>query len=61
MVDGVIQEEPLSIDVSSQLTGNMAELIGNEISWLNPLDIENITVLKMLLPRLFTVQGLQTV
>ena len=37
VVDGVIQEEPLSIDVSSQLTGNM------------------------LLPRLFTVQGLQTV
>ena len=46
VVDGVIQEEPLSIDVSSQLTGNMADLIGNEISWLNPLDIENVTVLK---------------
>lgn len=46
VVDGVIQEEPLSIDVSSQLTGNMAELIGNEISWLNPNDIDNITVLK---------------
>ena len=46
VVDGVIQEEPLKIDVSSQLTGNMAELIGNEISWLNPNDIENITVLK---------------
>ena len=46
VVDGVIQEEPLSIDVSSQLAGNMAELIGNEISWLNPNDIENITVLK---------------
>ncbi len=46
VVDGVIQEEPLSIDVSSWLTGNMAELIGNEISWLNPNDIENITVLK---------------
>lgn len=46
VVDGVIQEEPLKIDVSSQLTGNMAELIGNEISWLNPNDIDNITVLK---------------
>lgn len=46
VVDGVIQEEPLKIDVSSQLAGNMAELIGNEISWLNPNDIDNITVLK---------------
>jgi len=46
VVDGVIQEEPLKIDVSSQLAGNMKELIGNEISWLNPNDIDNITVLK---------------
>ena len=46
VVDGVIQEEPLKIDVSSQLAGNMKELIGNEIAWLNPNDIDNITVLK---------------
>lgn len=46
VVDGVIQEDPLSIDVSSAITSDMRELIGNQISWLNPQDIENITVLK---------------
>ena len=46
VVDGIIQEDPLSIDISSAITSDMRELIGNQISWLNPLDIENITVLK---------------
>ena len=46
VVDGVIQEDPLSIDISSALTSDMRELIGNQISWLNPQDIDNITVLK---------------
>ena len=46
VVDGVIQEDPLSIDVSSSMTTDMKELIGNQISWLNPQDIETITVLK---------------
>lgn len=46
VVDGVIQEDPLSIDISSSITSDMRELIGNQISWLNPMDIENITVLK---------------
>lgn len=46
VVDGVIQEDPLSIDISSAITSDMRELIGNQISWLNPQDIENITVLK---------------
>lgn len=46
VVDGVIQEDPLSIDMSSALTSDMKELIGNQISWLNPNDIEDITVLK---------------
>ena len=46
VVDGVIQEDPLSIDISSALTSDMKELIGNQISWLNPQDIDNITVLK---------------
>ena len=46
VVDGVIQEDPLSIDISSALTSDMRELIGNQVSWLNPQDIDNITVLK---------------
>ena len=46
VVDGVIQEDALTIDISSTLTGDMKELIGNQISWLNPQDIDNITVLK---------------
>lgn len=46
VVDGVIQEDPISIDLSSSITSDMRELIGNQISWLNPQDIENITVLK---------------
>ena len=46
VVDGVIQEDPLSIDMSSSITSDMKELIGNQISWLNPQDIESITVLK---------------
>ena len=46
VVDGGIQEDPLSIDMSSAITSDMRELIGNQISWLNPQDIDNITVLK---------------
>ena len=46
VVDGVIQEDPLSIDMSSAITSDMRELIGNQVSWLNPQDIEEITVLK---------------
>lgn len=46
VVDGVIQEDALSIDMSSAITSDMRELIGNQVSWLNPQDIDNITVLK---------------
>lgn len=46
VVDGVIQEDALYLDMSSAITGDMKELIGNQISWLNPQDIDNITVLK---------------
>lgn len=46
VVDGVIQTDPLKIDASDALTEEMSTLIGNQISWLNPQDIETITVLK---------------
>lgn len=46
VVDGIIQPDPLPIDASSAITQDMRNLIGNQISWLNPSDIETITVLK---------------
>lgn len=55
VVDGIIQEDPLPFDTRSlDALGNISQdnfdmvkdFIGNAISWLNPNDIENITVLK---------------
>ncbi len=55
VVDGIIQEDPLPfetkvLDAQGGITENNFEFIrsfvGNSISWLNPSDIESITVLK---------------
>ena len=50
VVDGVIQSDPLPIpDDASPLSAEMdglRETASNAISWLNPADIETITVLK---------------
>ena len=50
VVDGVIQTNPLPIpDDASPISDemdNLRETAGNAISWLNPMDIETITVLK---------------
>lgn len=46
VVDGIIQSDPLPFDASSALTDDLTQMIGNQISWLNPADIETITVLK---------------
>ena len=46
VVDGVIQPDPLSLDQSSLMTDDLKTILGNQISWLNPSDIETITVLK---------------
>lgn len=46
VVDGIIQADPIELNASDVLTEDMATLIGNQVSWLNPLDIETITVLK---------------
>lgn len=46
VVDGIIQEDPLDITGTSAMTDDLANLISNQIAWLNPSDIENITILK---------------
>lgn len=55
VVDGVIQEDPLpfstqTLDAQGGITESnfdyIRNFVGNSISWLNPMDIERITVLK---------------
>ena len=46
VVDGIIQSDPLPFDVSTSMTEDLTTMLGNQISWLNPSDIETITVLK---------------
>lgn len=46
VVDGIIQPDPLSLDNTDLIASDLKNLVGNQISWLNPADIETITVLK---------------
>lgn len=46
VVDGVIQPDNLPFDISTSMTEDLKTMLGNQISWLNPNDIETITVLK---------------
>ena len=46
VVDGIIQPDPLPIDQSNMMVDDLKNILGNQISWLNPADIETITVLK---------------
>ncbi len=46
VVDGIIQPDPIPINANMAVVGNMQEMVGSQISWLNPNDIETITVLK---------------
>lgn len=41
-----MQEDPLELEVSSSMTQDLKDIIGSQVSWLNPMDIETITVLK---------------
>ncbi|MEN8118842.1 MAG: SusC/RagA family TonB-linked outer membrane protein [Bacteroidota bacterium] len=45
VVDGIIQPDFVDLDISSEL-GDLENIIGNQVSWLNPDDIESVTVLK---------------
>ena len=47
MVDGVIQEDPLPFSTQTlDAQGGITESNFNSISWLTPMDIDRITVLK---------------
>lgn len=46
VVDGIIQEDPLELNATSIMTEDLKNIIGNQISWLNPADIESISILK---------------
>ncbi|MBS7200179.1 MAG: TonB-dependent receptor plug domain-containing protein, partial [Bacteroidales bacterium] len=46
VVDGVIQPDPLQLDQNDIMVDDLKNILGNQISWLNPADIETITVLK---------------
>lgn len=47
VVDGIIQEDfSVDLDDNKIMTQDLKDIIGNQISWLNPADIENITILK---------------
>lgn len=46
VVDGIIQDDPISINALTGMVDDMKNIIGNQVSWLNPDDIETITVLK---------------
>ncbi|WP_443938397.1 SusC/RagA family TonB-linked outer membrane protein [Pedobacter sp. MW01-1-1] len=46
VVDGIIQPDPIKLDISSDLAGDLNNIVGSQISWLNPSDINTITILK---------------
>lgn len=46
VVDGIIQPAPIPITQEDIMTDDLKNILGNQISWLNPQDIKDITVLK---------------
>ena len=46
VVDGIIQSDPIKLNASAVMTQDLSTIIGNQIAWLNPQDIETLTVLK---------------
>ncbi len=46
VVDGVIQPDPIKLNTTELWAKDLKEVLGNQVSWLNPHDIETITVLK---------------
>lgn len=46
VVDGIIQDDPIRFNATIGTIDDMENIIGDQVSWLNPSDIETITVLK---------------
>ncbi len=46
VVDGIIQPDVIPLNSRNGQTDDLKNIIGNQVSWLNPEDIETITVLK---------------
>lgn len=46
VVDGIIQDEPIQLNTSNGAVDDLKNLLGDQISWLNPNDIDKITILK---------------
>lgn len=46
VVDGIIQPDPLPFDAQSALTSDLSQMVASQVSWLNPADIESVTILK---------------
>lgn len=46
VVDGIIQDDPIEFNAQVGTIDDMENIIGNQVSWLNPSDIETITILK---------------
>lgn len=46
VVDGIIQPDALQFNVSVGINDDIKNIIGNQVSWLSPDDIDTITVLK---------------
>lgn len=46
VVDGIIQDDPININASTNMADDLKNILGNQVSWLNPNDIDKITILK---------------
>ena len=44
VVDGIIQDDPISMNASTDMTQDMKDILGNQISWLNPKGLPQVAV-----------------
>lgn len=46
VVDGIIQPDPIKINSVLGMVDDLKNIIGDQVSWLNPQDINTVTILK---------------